>query len=121
MSQQELLSVTAESEVHSEAEKSQNTFQKAVLANWVEDLGADNTRHLSSSLSQRETKRPEKCDQKHNTVCEKSAYCRFHLLSKLMPSSCQTEILPHFPCSESQVYNFFILKGGSLLLTAINS
>lgn len=40
MSQQELLSVTAESEVHSEAEKSQNTFQKAVLANWVEDLGA---------------------------------------------------------------------------------
>lgn len=35
MSQQGLLSVTAEPEVQSKAEKSQNIFQKAVLVNRV--------------------------------------------------------------------------------------
>lgn len=44
--------------------------------------------------------------------CEKSAHCRFCLLSKLMPSSRQTEISPHFPYSESQVHNFLVWSEG---------
>ena len=67
-------------------------------------LSGDNTRHLSFSHRQWETKGFKGCDQKH----KKEGFVRnwhpghFCLLSKLRPSSCRTENSPHFPCSEFQ-------------------
>lgn len=67
-------------------------------------LSEDNTRHLSFSHRQWETKRFKECDQKHKKHCFVRNWHPVHfcLLSKLMPSSCRTENSPHFPCSESQ-------------------